>query len=147
MIFKRVLFYLFSHFINYDSISEMFPVSVKSLVLDDNRILLIKNERDDWDLPGGKVEKNDSVMETLNREINEELNLEIENHKILHVDKYIFRKQEIIVVIYCSDIATDDPIKISFENLDYNFFTYRELNNLKLTPWAKDGINKFYNQS
>ena len=32
---------------------------------------------------------------------------------------------------------------LSFENLDYNFFSYEELNQLKLTTWAKDSIDKF----
>ena len=59
MIFKRLSIHLLSYFINFDSLSYKLPISVKSLIFDDNRILLIKNERDEWDLPGGKIEKND----------------------------------------------------------------------------------------
>ena len=143
MIFKRVLIYLLSRFINFDSISEKFPVSVKSLIYDDKRILLIKNERDEWDLPGGKIEKNDNVIDTLVREVKEELNLTIDNYNILQAKKYLFRKQEIIVIAYYSKITNDEPIRLSFENLDYNFFSYNELNQLKLTPWAMDSLDEF----
>jgi 8-oxo-dGTP pyrophosphatase MutT (NUDIX family) len=146
MIFKRILIYILSRFINFDSISEMFPVSVKSILIDDQRVLLIKNERDEWDLPGGKMEKNDNVIETLIREVKEELNIIIDNYNILQVQKYLFRKQEIIVVTYFSEITNEDPIILSFENIDYQFFSYDKLNELKLTPWAKDSLDKFKNK-
>ena len=143
MILKRLLIYLLGYFINFDSISEKFPVSVKCLIYDDKRILLIKNERDEWDLPGGKIEKNDNVIDTLVREVKEELNLTIDNYNILQAKKYLFRKQEIIVIAYYSKITNDEPIRLSFENLDYNFFSYNELNQLKLTPWAMDSLDEF----
>ena len=146
MIFKRLLIYLLSYFINFDSISDKFPISVKSLIFDDQRVLLIKNERDEWDLPGGKIEKNDDVIETLVREVKEELNLTIDNYNILLAKKYLFRKQEIIVIVYYSKITNEEPIRLSFENIDYNFFSYNELNQLKLTPWAKDSLDNFNKQ-
>jgi 8-oxo-dGTP pyrophosphatase MutT (NUDIX family) len=146
MIFKRILIYLLSRFINFDSISEMFPVSVKSILIDDQRVLLIKNERDEWDLPGGKIDKNDNVIETLIKEVKEELNIIIDNYNILQAQKYLFRKQEIIVVTYFSEITNEDPIILSFENIDYQFFSYDKLNELKLTPWAKDSLDKFKNK-
>ena len=145
MILKRVLVYLLSHFINFDSISDKFPVSVKSLIFDDKRFLLIKNERDEWDIPGGKIENNHNVIETLVREVKDEINITIDNYNILLAKKYLFRKQEIIVIVYNSKITNEDPISLSFENIDYNFFSYDELNQLKLTPWAKDSIDEFKN--
>ena len=143
MILKRVLVYLLSHFINFDSISDKFPVSVKSLIFDDKRILLMKNERDEWDIPGGKIENNHNVIETLVREVKEELNITIDNYNILLAKKYLFRKQEIIVIVYYSKITNEEPIRLSFENIDYNFFSYNELNQLKLTPWAMDSLDEF----
>lgn len=145
MILKRVLVYLLSHFINFDSISDKFPISVKSLIFDDKRFLLTKNERDEWDIPGGKIENNHNVIETLVREVKEELNITIDNYNILLAKKYLFRKQEIIIIVYNSKITNEDPISLSFENIDYNFFSYNELNQLKLTPWAKDSIDEFKN--
>ena len=143
MILKRLLIYLLSYFINFDSMSDKFPTSVKSLIFDDKRVLLIKNERDEWDLPGGKIEKNDNVIETLVREVKEELNLTIDNYNILQAKKHLFRRQEIIVIVYYSKITNNEPIRLSFENIDYNFFSHNELNQLKLTPWAMDSLDEF----
>jgi hypothetical protein len=33
---------------------HLFPVSVKGVVVRDGRVLLLRNERDEWELPGGK---------------------------------------------------------------------------------------------
>jgi len=143
MTLKRLLIHLFNHIINFDSISDKFPISVKSIIFDDNRVLLIKNERDEWDLPGGKIEKNENVIDTLAKEVKEELNLTIDNYNILHAKKYLFRKQPILILVYYSEITSNEPIRISFENVAYNFFCYDELYNLKLTPWAIDSLNEF----
>ena len=143
MILKRVLVYLFRNFINYDSISDKFPISVKSLIFDDKRFLLIKNERDEWDLPGGKIEKNADVIESLVREVKEEINVTIDNYNILYTRKYAFRGQEILLIVYYSEIINDDPIRLSYENTDYDFFSFSEVNGLKLTPWAKDSLDEY----
>jgi NADH pyrophosphatase NudC (nudix superfamily) len=89
------------------------------------------------------MEKNDNLIETLIREVKEELNITIDNYNILQAQKYLFRKQEIIVITYFSEITNEDPIILSFENIEYQFFSYNKLNELKLTPWVKDSLDEF----
>ncbi|GGV69942.1 hypothetical protein GCM10010277_80480 [Streptomyces longisporoflavus] len=50
------------------------PVSVKGVALDARgRVLLLKNERGEWELPGGRLEPEDAAPEaTVAREISEE---------------------------------------------------------------------------
>ena len=38
--------------------STAFPVSVKGVVVRANRVLLLRNERDEWELPGGRLMHN-----------------------------------------------------------------------------------------
>ena len=65
-------------------------------------------------LPGGKIENNENIIETLIRGVKEELNITIGNFKILLVKKYLFRKQEIIVIVYNSKIINEDPSQSFF---------------------------------
>jgi hypothetical protein len=33
-----------------------FPISIKGVILKESKVILLKNERDEWELPGGKLE-------------------------------------------------------------------------------------------
>lgn len=55
--------------------------SVKALLFHKGKFLVLKEElhkKDIWDLPGGKIEYGESPSETLHREIQEELCLNVE---------------------------------------------------------------------
>src|ERR1022692_1378934 len=47
------------------------PVSIKGVIVRDGRVLLLKNERDEWELPGGRIEPGETPEECLAREIAE----------------------------------------------------------------------------
>lgn len=49
------------------------PVSVKAVVAWRGRLPLLRNERDEWELPGGKLEPGEDPASCLAREIHEEL--------------------------------------------------------------------------
>lgn len=54
---------------------------------EDNRILLVNPRyKPDWDLPGGMVEANEPPHKAAERELREELGLEIQVRKILAID-------------------------------------------------------------
>jgi len=36
--------------------THLFPVSVKGVAVQGGKVLLLRNERDEWELPGGKLE-------------------------------------------------------------------------------------------
>lgn len=52
------------------------------LIIQDNRILLIKRAADpgkgQWAIPGGRIDQNEDAIQCLKREMKEETNLEIE---------------------------------------------------------------------
>ena len=49
-----------------------FPVSVKGVAVQDGRVLLLENERAEWELPGGKLELGEDPADCVVREISEE---------------------------------------------------------------------------
>jgi|SRR5581483_9245289 len=57
----------------------LFKISVKGIVLDDSgKVMLLREESDKWDLPGGTIEMGESYEQTLKREIKEEMGVDCE---------------------------------------------------------------------
>ena len=63
--------------------STFYRVSVKAIILDDQKRLLIGSGNNDeiqgWEIPGGGFEYDESIEQCLEREIKEELGAEIES--------------------------------------------------------------------
>jgi 8-oxo-dGTP pyrophosphatase MutT (NUDIX family) len=54
------------------------PLSVKGVVIHDGCVLLLLNERGEWDLPGGRPDAGEDHRAALRREVREETGLEVE---------------------------------------------------------------------
>ena len=54
------------------------PISVKGVLIHDGRVLLLLNERGEWDLPGGRPDPGEDHRAALEREVREETGLEVE---------------------------------------------------------------------
>jgi mutator protein MutT len=130
--FYRLLIYLFSKIINTDELSDKLPVSIKAIIVDDNKILCLKNERNEWDFPGGKINFNEDVEACLKREVKEEVNLDIKNLNILKSFNLKFNSVPVFIVVYSANISCDSSIFVSFEHSDYNFFSKHEINDLNM---------------
>ena len=138
--FYRLIIYLFSRFIKTDDLSDKFPISIKAIIIDDNKVLCLKNERNEWDLPGGKIEFNEDIENCLIREIKEETNLSVENLNILKPLNLKFNDVFVLVLIYSASISCDSPVIISYEHSEYDFFSKSEINNLNMTQDYKNII-------
>ncbi len=101
-----------------------YPVSIKGvLAAPDGRIVLLKNERDEWELPGGRIEEGESPEQCLAREINEELGLAVVVGAPL--DTYLFEvipgKHVFIATYACTLIGPYAPV-ISHEHTHMALF-------------------------
>ena len=90
----------------------MFKVSIKGvLAAPDGRVVLLQNDRDEWELPGGQIELGESPAQCLSREIQEELRLQVEVKQPL--DAYLFEVTPglyVFIVTYeCTLIGRFDP--------------------------------------
>jgi ADP-ribose pyrophosphatase YjhB (NUDIX family) len=67
----------------------MFTVSIKGIFCTPaGEVVLLMNERDEWELPGGRIEIGESPRECVEREIREELDVVVEAGELL--DSYLF---------------------------------------------------------
>jgi ADP-ribose pyrophosphatase YjhB (NUDIX family) len=48
---------------------QAYPVSVKGVTARDGRILLLRNDRGEWELPGGRLETGETPEQCVVREI------------------------------------------------------------------------------
>ncbi|MEO3749957.1 NUDIX domain-containing protein [Streptomyces sp. B6B3] len=51
------------------------PVSVKGIVFEEGEVWLRRNERQEWELPGGKLDPGEQPVETVERELKEEMGM------------------------------------------------------------------------
>ena len=139
--FYRLLIYFFSKFINTDEVSDKFPISIKAIVIDDNKVLCLKNERNEWDFPGGKINFDEDVEEGLIREVKEETNLDIKNLKILKPFNLKFNDVPVFIVVYSCEISCNSSILTSYEHSEYNFFSKSEVKNLNMPQSFKNLVD------
>lgn len=132
----RLIVRYFSRWLHTDKFADFFPVSVKGLFLDQGKILLLKNEREEWDLPGGKILEGSDIKSTLSREVLEETNLKIEIGELLMADLFEVVESKVFITIFKINTTDARPIQISKEHIGYDFFSFDELDKIKTAPWV-----------
>jgi len=109
----------------------MGPTSVKGVLLVENQVLLLKNPRDEWELPGGRPDEGEDHAQTLAREFAEELSLNIRVGR--QIDSYLFEvlpgRQVFIVTYGCTLAGGFDP-KTSDEHIDHCLWPVGRLSEL-----------------
>jgi mutator protein MutT len=76
------------------------PVSVKGVIVDGDRVVVLRNERDEWELPGGRLEVGESIHECLVREVREELGIDVTAGPLLDAWLYDLPAGTVLVVAY-----------------------------------------------
>ncbi|GAA2496111.1 NUDIX hydrolase [Streptomyces murinus] len=124
-----------------------FPISVKGVVLDpQGRVLLLKNERAEWELPGGKLEGPESPEQRVETEIREESGWTASAGQLLDVWMYepIPGRQVFIVTYGCTAIDARRPPVVSHEHKEAGLFHRDEVPGLVMPQGYKDSIARWY---
>jgi len=78
-----------------------FPISIKGVLLIDGKVVLMRNDRNEWELPGGHLEIGETPEEALAREFEEELSVKVEVRGF--IDSYMFEvlpSKNVFIVTY-----------------------------------------------
>ena len=135
---------LLGKYLSLDRFAYKFPVSVKGVIFVDGAVILLKNEREEWELPGGKLESGEPISECLQREIREELNIEVEVGALIDVWVYdILGQVEVLIISYqCSVAGTLESLQISHEHKEWGKFSPELLTDIPLPEGYRTTILK-----
>ncbi|TDC81854.1 NUDIX hydrolase [Actinomadura sp. 7K507] len=128
------------------------PVSVKGVAVGDGgRVLLLKNERDEWELPGGRLEPSDASPEAaVAREIQEETGWTVKAGPLLDVWIYqplpqTLPERRVVIVAYGCPVLTPDvePV-VSHEHKQLGLFTADEVPGLHMPNGYRRSIDAWF---
>jgi 8-oxo-dGTP diphosphatase len=114
---------------------------VAAIIIKDNKILCTQRSIDDpylslkWEFPGGKIEKDESHREALKREIQEELNLNIEVKNLFLTVNHTYPHFHLIMHTYLCTMKGD-----AFTLNEHNHYKWLDAKALSSLDWVEADI-------
>jgi 8-oxo-dGTP pyrophosphatase MutT (NUDIX family) len=105
-----------------------FPTSIKGVLIHDAAVLLLLNERGEWDLPGGRPDPGEDHRTALKREVQEEAGLIVEVGA--QIDEHLFEVlpgRFVRIVAYGCSLIGDRDVVLSHEHLETRWVPLAEL--------------------
>jgi 8-oxo-dGTP pyrophosphatase MutT (NUDIX family) len=120
-------------------------VSVKGVIQNEGRVLLARNDRDEWELPGGQLEAGESPEECVVREVLEESGLAVMAGPLIdcHVFDVTPGKSVLILAYGCDLISAATEVQLSEEHMELRFVAPEELAGLSLPVGYRAAIAKW----
>lgn len=96
------------------------PISVKGVLIHRERVLLLRNDRGEWELPGGRLDDGETPEEALVREIREETGLSATVTSL--VDAWVFQvtpREKVLILEYACRLRGRCGVTISHEHNEH----------------------------
>jgi len=125
--------------------THAFPVSVKGVAVQAGKVLLLENERAEWELPGGKLELGEDPPDCVVREIAEETGWEVTAGPLLDCWQYHIREgSNVVIVTYGCHVLRTDPPVVSHEHKRAGLFAPGEVPGLVMPDGYKRSITAWF---
>jgi 8-oxo-dGTP pyrophosphatase MutT (NUDIX family) len=129
-------------------IPYLIPVSIKGIVFEEAKVWLRKNEREEWELPGGKLDPGEQPIQTVIRELQEELGFETEVAGIVQAQMYTIHTSSdehrgVLVVSYaCRLLAKTGDFEHIGEagKAEFKAWPLSEVESLNMPEFYKEAI-------
>ena len=127
-------------------INHVYGLAVRAIIIDDEKILIIKRSANSktnpnkWELPGGKVEQNETFDQALIREVFEETNLKINLNGVAGVSEQDLHLIRAVHIIMFGSII-EGELKLSSEHNGYAWVNFDDLTDYPLADWFESFIN------
>lgn len=131
---------------------KQFHISIRSAIVTDGKLLLLKfydKTRDIvlWDLPGGRMEEGEAIVDTLQRELQEELP-GVQNIAIKHLvgvyksPRNLHDGSGLMMIIYRVSAQVPAECLLSDEHCGYRWIAVHELDDLADEAEINDGFKE-----
>jgi 8-oxo-dGTP diphosphatase len=115
-------------------------IVVAALIKEEDKFLLCQRKEGDrygllWEFPGGCVKKGEELNRAIEREIKEELNVEIRTEVILK--EFYDNDEEIRIKVYLFSCSIRKGMLKAKDCRDFGFFSLKEIEKLNLAPVDK----------
>ena len=120
------------------------PVSIKGVLLLDGQVVLVKNSRNEWELPGGRPDAGEEHVQTLAREFIEELDVKVAVARL--VDSYVFEVipgRHVQIVTYGCTLAGDFAPRISDEHSEHRLWPVERLSEINLPMGYRRSVERW----
>jgi mutator protein MutT len=119
------------------------PISVKAVLVEDGRACLLLNERDQWELPGGRLERGESPEQCLLREVREEVGLDAVIERLVDARAFVPAPgKEVFVLVYRCRLVAPGVTILSGEHRQGGWFNLAEMGSLVLPDGYFTSIQK-----
>ncbi|HSE42502.1 MAG TPA: (deoxy)nucleoside triphosphate pyrophosphohydrolase [Acidobacteriota bacterium] len=97
-----------------------------------------------WEFPGGKIEKDEDPRKTLQREIREELGIEIETNEIVETVFHKYPERSVLLLFYKCRFISGEPSAIDCH--DFRWVKPSQLNDFDFLEADLDFIRRLASQ-
>lgn len=121
--------------------APVWPVSIKGVLFVGAEVVLLKNERDEWELPGGRLEAGEDPVPCLAREIAEELGIEVEIADLLDCWRYpVLVDRSVLIVTYGVKPLAQAELHLSHEHKALGRFAMADIAALRMPEGYRRSI-------
>ena len=123
-------------------------MSIKGILVEGGHVVLLENEHDEWELPGGRLEPGEAPETCLAREFAEELRAAVVVTGIIDCWVYeVLLGREVVIVTYGVERCDREELRVSDEHRRFGLFTLHEIEALPIPEGYRRSIRAWFARS